>query len=349
MREERLAILTEGQFESPHAKTAHGVIRYGQREVVAVIDSMHAGRSAAEVVPFCLHPVPIVDGVAEAARHGATALLVGVAPTGGRLDAHWRALLLEAIGVGMDVEAGLHTLLSDDSGLRDAAAGQGVRLRDLRAVPGDLEVPRGPGRRAPGLRVVHTVGSDTVAGKKVAALELDRAARGRDLRSAFVATGQTGIAISGWGIAVDHVISDYVSGAAERLVEEGANRGDLLFVEGQGAIFHPAFSGVTLGLLHGCAPDAIVLVHIAGAKALRNYPELPIPPLDELIATYEALAAPIRPGCRVAAIALNTAGLEEAEARRAIAAAEDSCERPADDAIRFGADRLLDAVLEDSR
>lgn len=344
MSEERLAILAEGLFESHHGKTAHGVIRYGRREVAAVIDSTRAGRTADEVVPFSARPVPIVTSVVEAATRGANALLVGVAPTGGRLDRTWRAILLEAIAAGMSVEAGLHSLLADDPELREAARREGVSLRDLRAAPADLDVPGHPGERAPGLRVVHTVGSDVVAGKKVAALELDQAARRRGLASVFVATGQTGVAISGWGIAVDHVISDYVAGAAERLVDDGAGRGDLLFVEGQGAILHPAYSGVTLGLLHGCAPDAIVLTHIAGSVTIRNYPSLRIPPLEELIDLYEGLASPVRPA-RVTAIALNTSGLSEPDARRAIAAAEDSSGRPADDLVRFGADRVLDAVL----
>ena len=183
-----------------------------------------------------------------------------------------------------------------------------------------------------------------VVGKKVVTLELDRAARARGLPSVFVATGQTGIAIAGWGIAVDHVISDYVAGAAERLVNQGGERGDLVFVEGQGALFHPAYSAVTLGLLHGSLPDALVLAHQAGAKAIRNYPEVPLPPLPELIAAYEAVLGPLRPA-RVAAIALNTGSLDEAGARAAIAEVEDDCRVVADDVIRFGAERVLDAVL----
>jgi uncharacterized NAD-dependent epimerase/dehydratase family protein len=185
-----------------------------------------------------------------------------------------------------------------------------------------------------------------VIGKKVVTLELDRAARERGLRSVYVPTGQTGVAIAGWGIAVDHVISDYVAGAAERLVHEGAGRGDLLFVEGQGALFHPAYSGVTLGLLHGSAPDLLVLVHKAGAAAVRNYPELPIPALPELVAAYEGVARPVR-STRVAAIALNTADLaSDEDAREAIAAAQAETSLVADDVVRFGADRVLDAVLE---
>jgi uncharacterized NAD-dependent epimerase/dehydratase family protein len=343
---ERLAIFAEGLFAGHHGKTAHGVIRYGARDVVAVIDSTHAGRRAAEVVPFCVHDVPIVATLSEATDRGANALLVGVAPTGGKLDSSWRAMLFEAIEAGLNLEAGLHTQLSEDPELRRAATRAGVALRDLRAAPPDLGVPRGPGSRPASVSVVHSVGSDTVIGKKVVTLELDRAARERGQRSVFVPTGQTGVAIAGWGIAVDHVISDYVAGAAERLVHQGAERGDLLFVEGQGALFHPAYSGVTLGLLHGCAPDLLVLVHKAGASAIRNYPDLPIPPLPELVAAYEGIARRVR-SARVAAIALNTAGLAtDEEAREAIAAAQAETGLAADDVVRFGPHRLLDAVLE---
>jgi uncharacterized NAD-dependent epimerase/dehydratase family protein len=342
---ERLAIFAEGLFAGHHGKTAHGVIRYGTREVVAVIDSTQVGRTAAEVVPFSGGDVPIVATLREAIDAGANALLVGVAPTGGKLDPSWRAVLLEAIGAGLHVEAGLHTQLHEDPELRRAATRAGVALRDLRAAPRDLTVPEGPDSRPGSVRVVHSVGSDTVIGKKVVTLELDRAARERGLRSVYVPTGQTGVAIAGWGIAVDHVISDYVAGAGERLVHEGAERGDLLFVEGQGALFHPAYSGVTLGLLHGSAPDVLVLVHKAGAAALRNYPDLPIPPLPELVVAYEGVARRVRPA-RVAAIALNTADLASDEAaREAIAAAQAETGLVADDVVRFGPERVLDAVL----
>jgi uncharacterized NAD-dependent epimerase/dehydratase family protein len=342
---ERLAIFAEGLFASHHGKTAHGVIRYGTRDVVAVIDSTQAGASAAEVVPFSLREVPIVATLGEAIDLGATALLVGVAPTGGKLDPAWRAVLLEAIAAGLHIEAGLHTQLSEDAELRRAATRAGVALRDLRAAPADLTVPAGPASRPAGVRVVHSVGSDTVIGKKVVTLELDRVARERGLRSVYVPTGQTGVAIAGWGIAVDHVISDYVAGAGERLVNEGSERGDLLFVEGQGGLFHPAYSGVTLGLLHGSAPDLLVLVHKAGATALRNYPDLPLPPLPELVAAYESVARPVRPA-KVSAIALNTSDLaSDDEARAAIEAAESETGLPADDVVRFGAERVLDGVL----
>jgi uncharacterized NAD-dependent epimerase/dehydratase family protein len=341
---ERLAIFAEGLFAKHTGKTAHGVIRYGTRDVVAVIDSTCAGRTANEVEPFCLHPVPIVAGLDEALDRGAQRLLIGAAPPGGRLDPSWRPTLLAAIDAGLALEAGLHTQLADDPELHEAAERRGVELRDLRAAPADLTVPEGPYSRPDSVRVVHSVGSDTVIGKKVVTLELDRAARERGLRSVFVPTGQTGVAIAGWGIAVDHVISDYVAGAGERLVHEGARRGDLLFVEGQGALYHPAYSGVTLGLLHGSAPDLLVLVHKPNATHNRNYPDLPIPPLNELIAAYESAAAPVRPA-RVAAIALNTSDLDESAARAAVAEAERETGLVSDDVVRFGPERVLEAVL----
>jgi uncharacterized NAD-dependent epimerase/dehydratase family protein len=218
-----------------------------------------------------------------------------------------------------------------------------VVLRDLRRPPEGIGVPTGANLEH-GATVVHTVGSDCAIGKKTMALELDLEARRRGLRSVFVPTGQTGIAIAGWGIAVDSVIADFVAGAAERLVVEGASRGDLLWVEGQGALIHPYYSGVTLGLYHGAMPHLLVLCHKAGEAHIEELPGHPIPPLPELVELYERVALPARPA-RVAALALNTAALADSDARRAIAAAEDETGLPADDPVRFGAGRLLDAVL----
>jgi uncharacterized NAD-dependent epimerase/dehydratase family protein len=334
---ERLALFTAGLLAGAHAKTAHGILRYGQREVVAVIDGAHAGRRAPDVVPYVRRDVPVVATVAEAARLGADVLVVGVAPMGGALTPEWRAVLLEAAAAGMALEAGLHTELAGDPALA------GARLRDLRAAPAGLGVPAGPARR-PEAHVVHTVGSDCAIGKMTVTLELDAAARARGLRSAFVPTGQTGIAIAGWGIAVDHVIADFIAGAAFRLIEEGARRAPLLFVEGQGSLIHPAYSGVTLGLLHGCLPDVLVLCHRVGTSVLDDYPETPIPPLAELVEMYERAAGPVRPA-RVAAIALNTRGLSDGEAREAIARAREETGLPADDPVRRGTQEILDAVL----
>jgi len=341
---ERLAILAEGLFDQPDAKTAHGVLRFGDRDVVCVVDSTNAGRSTVEVIPFARREVPIVAGVDEANALGATAILIGIAPAGGRLTAAWRDTLLRAMALGMHVEAGLHTLLNDDAELVAAASQYGVQLRDLRSSPTDLTVPRFDLSRPAGIRVVHTVGTDCAIGKMSTGLELHEGAKERGRSSVFVATGQTGIAITGWGIAVDHVIADYIAGAAERLIDEGAARGNLLFVEGQGSLLHPGYSGVTMGLLHGSQPDGLVLQHLAGQTVNDDYQDRQIPPLPEVIAIYEQATAAVRPA-KVMAIALNTRNLDEQAARRAIAETEELTGLRCDDVVRFGPGALLDSVL----
>jgi uncharacterized NAD-dependent epimerase/dehydratase family protein len=196
------------------------------------------------------------------------------------------------------------------------------------------------------VRIVHAVGSDCAIGKMTAVLELNRAAEAAGESTVFVPTGQVGVSVAGWGIAVDHVISDYVAGAAERLVIEGAERGDTLLVEGQGALYHPAYSGVTLGLLHGCTPHVLVLCHLAGSSHVDGWPDVLIPPLGELAEAYESVVAPIRPAV-VAAIMLNTRFiLDEGEAREECARVERETGRVCGDPVRFGADRLWAAVAE---
>jgi uncharacterized NAD-dependent epimerase/dehydratase family protein len=312
-----------------------GVIRYGPDPAVAILDSERVGQA--------YEGIPIVGQVSEAMAFGPTTALIGVAPTGGRIPPAWRAVLRDCVDAGLDVEAGLHEFLSDDPELAALAGERGVELRDLRRPPDDLGVAMGEnlGHDA---GVVLTVGSDCAIGKKSVALELDLAARERGIRSVFVPTGQTGIMIAGWGIAVDAVIADYVSGAAERLVVEGARRGEVLFVEGQGSLIHPQYSGVTLGLYHGSAPHLLVLCHLAGTTEIEDCPGHPIPPLRELVELHERMALPARPA-KVAAIALNTSRLDESAAHEAIAAAEAETGLPAGDPVRFGAGRVLDAVL----
>jgi uncharacterized NAD-dependent epimerase/dehydratase family protein len=193
--------------------------------------------------------------------------------------------------------------------------------------------------------IVLTVGSDCAIGKMTVALELDAEARRRGISSVFVPTGQTGIAIAGWGIAVDAVIADFIAGAAERLVLEGVERGgELLWVEGQGSLTHPQYSGVTLGLFHGSAPHVLVLCHVPGQEYVNDEPRFPMPSLSSLVELHERTSLIARPA-EVAAVALNTRELDEETARAAIARAEDETGLPADDPVRFGAARVVDAVL----
>jgi uncharacterized NAD-dependent epimerase/dehydratase family protein len=334
--EKRYLILAEGKSADPHyGKTARGVVRYSPHPTVAILDSTRAGETH--------DGIAIVGAVNDALCFNPTTALVGVATQGGRFPPAWRELLRSCVAKGLDVENGLHEFLTDDAELVDLAARHGVELRDLRKPPADLNVPTGENLELDA-RVVLTVGSDCAIGKMTVALELDRAARERGLRSVFVPTGQTGIAIAGWGISVDAVVSDFLAGAAERLVVEGARQGDLLWVEGQGALLHPAYSGVTLGLMHGSAPHAYVLCHQAGAAAIEGYPEQPIPPLSELVELHERASLTARPA-RVACIALNTRAFGEAEARTAVTEAEAETGLPADDPVRFGATKLVEAVL----
>ncbi len=337
MEEKRYLVLAEEHSADPHyGKTARGIIRYGRHPVVAVLDSTRAGETE--------QGIPIVGSVAEAMELAPTTAVVGVATQGGRFPPRWRDLLKSCIAHGLDVESGLHELIGDDPELSDLARRHGVALRDLRRPPADLGVPTGENLRLPA-KIVLTVGSDCAVGKMSVALELDREARARGLRSQFVPTGQTGIAIAGWGIAVDAVVSDFLAGAAERLVAEGVARGgELLFVEGQGALCHPLYSGVTLGLLHGSAPHVLVLCHLAGSSEIEGCPGHPIPSLTELVDLHERVSLPARPA-RVAAVALNTRLLGLEEARAALAAVEAETGLPADDPVRFGAAKLLEAVL----
>jgi uncharacterized NAD-dependent epimerase/dehydratase family protein len=335
----RYLILAEGHSLDPHyGKTARGVIRYGPHPVVALVDSTAAGAT--------VDGVPVVGSVEEglAFEPPPTTALIGVAVAGGRLGPEWRATLRAVLEAGLDLESGMHEFLADDPELAELARRRGAEIRDVRRPPPDLSVATGENLRHPA-SVVLTVGSDCAIGKKTVALELDREARRRGLRSVFVPTGQTGIMIAGWGIAVDAVVADFLSGAGERLVVEGAKRGDLLWVEGQGSLVHPQFSGVTLGLYHGSAPHALVLCHLAGADELEGCPGHMIPPLPELVELHERLALPARPA-KVAAVALNTGRLTDEEARHAVSAVEAETGLVADDPVRFGAGRLVDAVLE---
>ena len=345
----RLVILTEGQFGPHHAKTAMGVIRYATDPTVAVLDSTIAGRNVAEWLPG--HDIPIVATLDEALAlpNPPDTLLIGIAPTGGRLPDEWRATILAAIDQGLEVHSGLHTFLGEDPDFSAAAAAKGVRIVDYRRPPERKETAVGR-PHSPGKRVILTVGSDCAIGKMSVALELRKAGLMAGDRTVFVPTGQTGMMIDGWGVAVDRVISDFVQGTVEWLLEEAEERGDWILVEGQGSLDHPAYSSVTLGLIHGSTPHAMVMVHKPGLAAhdFDHRPDVsfPIAKLPGFIALHEQVAGLVAPS-KVVGMALNTMLYEaDDDARRVIDVIAAETGLPTDDPVRFGGDRLWAAVRD---
>jgi uncharacterized NAD-dependent epimerase/dehydratase family protein len=329
----RYAILAPDRFERD-AKTAHGVIAYGSDDVVAVIDPSHAGRRVRDVLPYLDSDAPIVSSVAQALEHAPTSLLIGTAPKGGGLPSDWRAAVADAIAAKLEIVSGLHQRLGADREFRNAASAAGAAIWDVREPP---EVPLFSGDvyqvEAP---VLLTVGNDCAVGKMTVALELVAAACSSGKNARFVPTGQTGIVIAGWGISVDRVIADFAPGAAEQLVLYAAHEGaDLIVVEGQGAINHPAYAPVTLALMTGCAPDALLLVCDPSRTHIESY-ATPVLGYKELIAVHEALLETVKPA-PVVGIALNTHGLSETQARAEIARAREQTQLPAGDVVRFGA------------
>jgi uncharacterized NAD-dependent epimerase/dehydratase family protein len=345
----KLLILTEGKFQYHDAKTAMGVIRYGTDHVVALLDSAIAGRSAAEWMPG--YDVPAIATLDEAMAlpEPPDTLLIGIAPTGGKLPPEWRSTILAAIGAGLEIQSGLHTFLGDDPEFSAAAASAGVRIVDYRRPPERHETSIGR-RHEPGKRVILTVGTDCAIGKMSVALDLRKAALAAGDAAVFVPTGQTGMMIDGWGVAVDRVISDFVQGTVEWLVEQAEALGDWIIVEGQGSLDHPAYSSVTLGLLHGATPHSMVMVHKPG-MAEHDFDHLPdvsfpIARLPEFIRLHESVAGLVAPS-KVVAIALNTSLYpDEAAARRVIAEIAAETGLPADDPVRFGGGPLWAAIRE---
>ncbi|MGZ6271008.1 MAG: DUF1611 domain-containing protein, partial [Candidatus Limnocylindrales bacterium] len=344
----RLAILAEGKFNEHDGKTARGVIRYGRDRIVAVIDSTRAPGNVREAMGPG-YDIPIVAGLEEALPGRPDALLIGIAPTGGRLPVDWRQTILRAIAGRLDILSGLHTMLADDPEFAAAAAAAGVAIVDYRRPPERTDTATGR-RHLPGKKVILTVATDCAIGKMSVALELRAAARNAGLAAVFVPTGQTGMMIDGWGVAVDRVFSDFLNGTCEWLVEQAEAMGDWIFVEGQGSLDHPAYSSVTLGLIHGCTPQAMVMVHKVGLTAhdFDHLPDVsfPIASLPDYIRLHERVAALVQPSV-VAAVALHTGRLaSDAEARREIARVAEETDLPTDDPFRFGGERLLDALRE---
>jgi uncharacterized NAD-dependent epimerase/dehydratase family protein len=324
-------LLFLGAAPSPlDAKTALG-IAYWRRELCL-------GQLR---LPGCNADAGLPDLDLEAGRkRGAASLIIGVAPMGGQLDPAWTEILQRAARLGYDIVSGMHTRLASVPNLLELAAAHGGRLIDVRTPPADIPVATGV-RRA-GRRLL-TVGTDCAVGKKYTALAIERELRARGRNCTFRATGQTGIMIAGSGIPIDAVVSDFVAGAAEQL-SPANDPGHWDIVEGQGSLFHPSYAGVTLGLIHGTQPDALVLCHHVSRHFIDGLDGYAIPPLGVCVARYIEAARLTNPAARCIGIAVNAAGLDDAAYRQACDAIEQQTRLPCTDPIRAGVAPLVAAL-----
>jgi uncharacterized NAD-dependent epimerase/dehydratase family protein len=321
------------ETSAPHAKTALGLRDWAAEDCIA---------------EWALPAATVTTGLpwlspARAYERGARSLVIGVAQSGGAIPAQWVPALCEALEAGLDVVSGMHTRLEEIPEIAAVARRLRRRLINVRAAPGAL--PTATGRKRSGKRLL-TVGTDCALGKKYTALTLTREFRRRGVEADFRATGQTGILIAGCGIPIDAVVGDFIAGAAETLTPDAPpTHWDV--VEGQGSLFHPAFAGVSLGLLHGTQPDVIVMCHEYGRESLAALPHYPTPSLMEAIELNLALARLTNSSVRCAGISLNTSKLDEATARAVLTEHRSRLGLPTADPLRGGPEleRLVSECL----
>jgi len=336
---QKLALYCEGALGEYTGKMAHGLLMYSPNPVVCAVDSRHAGKDAREVVAVS-RPCPVVASIEESLRLGAEVLVLGVATPGGYIPPDWFDALDRAAASGMSLVNGLHQPLSPR--YQDLKPGQWVW--DVRVEPSGLEVATGQAAKL-GNRRVLMAGTDMSIGKMTAGLEIVKAARERGVRAEFVATGQIGVVISGRGVALDAVRVDFASGAVEREVL-ACRDAELLVVEGQGSLVNPS-SSANLPLTRGAIPTHLVLCHQAGKKVLRRFPEIRVPPLDQLVRLHQDLAEACGsfPRPKMAGLCLNTSHLAPDEAEKALKEAEVRYGWPCTDPVRFGASKIVDALF----
>ncbi len=314
------------------AKTAQGIVDWRPEWCLGQIR-----------LPGCKADLGIADmTIAQAKEKGVKTLIVGVANAGGFLPDHWSAAIVEAIEAGMDVASGLHARLASKDDIRLAAEKHGRKLMDVRH--SDQTFATGKGTKRPGLRLL-TVGTDCSVGKKYTALALEKEMRSRGLDADFRATGQTGVFISGRGVAIDAVVADFISGAVE-WISPAADPLHWDMIEGQGSLFHPSFSGVTMGLLHGAQPDAFVVCHEPTRTKMRGV-QHPLPSIAEVIDLTVRCGKLTNPGISPVGIAVNTQALGEKEARDLLDKLSAEHELPASDPIRFGVTTIVDRLLRE--
>lgn len=314
------------------AKTAQGIVDWRPEWCVGQIR-----------LPGCKADLRLPDlTIADAAAQGVKTLIVGVANAGGVLPDHWTDVIVAALDAGLDVASGLHTKLGSKPAIAEAAVRTGRKLFDVRHT--DQSFATGKGHKRAGMRLL-TVGTDCSVGKKYTVLALEKAMRARGLAADFCATGQTGVFISGRGVAIDAVVADFISGAVEWLSPDAApDHWDL--IEGQGSLFHPSFAGVSLGLLHGAQPDAFIVCHEPTRTTLRGV-KTPLPSIAEVIDLTIRCGRLTNPNIRATGISVNTQALDEAAARTLLAELSAAHGLPATDPIRFGVSSLVDRLLQE--
>ncbi|MBI3792522.1 MAG: DUF1611 domain-containing protein [Gemmatimonadetes bacterium] len=337
----RFLVLAEGQFGPLSSKTANGVIRYTPERCVAVLDSKQAGKTSQDVIGFG-GALPVVATFEEGVAKGANALLIGIAPQGGKLPESWRGWIKQAITRKLEIWSGLHFFIADDPEFAALQKQHGTIIHDLRKPPANLPISGGRVRELDAT-VILTVGSDCNVGKMTASLQLRDGLKKKGQRVAFAGTGQTGIMIEGWGIGVDAVVSDFVGGAAEKLTMDAARDADIVLVEGQGSLIHPGYSAVTYGLIHGSLPHAFILCTQPSRQTIDSNDWVRIPSLTDLIQMHELVMKYLRPA-KVIGISMNTYDLSDAAAKDAIKRAQDETGLPATDPVRYDPKPLVDVI-----
>lgn len=340
----KVIIYAQDSFSGESAKTAIGFIRYGLCETVGIVDRKLAGKKASDVVAD-LKPIPVFESIEQAKKYtkDADVLLIGIAPAGGDFPVEWIPDIKVAMKLKLNIVNGLHDFLSNIDEINDLAQKENVFIWDVRKTSKKFPVANARLLDYP-IKIILTVGTDGAIGKMTVALELTKSARENGLKAKFIATGQTGMMISGEGVPVDAIISDFTSGAIEEeIIKASKQNFNIAFVEGQGSILHPAWSGVTLSLLHGSLPHKLILCHKANTEYLRNT-KVKIESLNQFIRIYEDMCLPLRKA-KIVGIALNTCGLDENTTNDLIKKAEVETGLPACDPLKHTAEKLLKSCL----
>jgi uncharacterized NAD-dependent epimerase/dehydratase family protein len=338
----RIAVLLHGGLKGTQGKTGLALIRYRPDQIAVAIDQEATGESFATLTGIPAN-IPVVGSMAAALAYQPDWLAIGIAPSGGVLPEAWLSEVELAVANGLSIANGLHTKMAALPQFQTPLK-PGQTIWDMRQEPPGLKVGTGAARQLKAKRVLF-VGTDMSVGKMSAALELERSATAQGLKAKFLGTGQAGIMIAGSGVPLDAIRVDFASGAIEQIVMQAGDDYDLLLVEGQGSLLHPS-STANLPLMRGSQPTDLILVHRAGQTSIRNFPDVPIPPLLDVIALYESLAyaAGAFAPAKVVGIALNTGHLSQVEADAAIADVRSGTGIPCTDVVRYGGNLLVEAI-----